>query len=78
MGPKKKPGKDEEEDTSTRDLLNMYRKNCKELEIPTCKMFEIKMSEVLEEDNHLPEVLISEKVGELGVRALANALIKTK
>jgi hypothetical protein len=80
MGPKKKAakGKDDEEDTSTRDLLYMYRKNCKELEVPSCKIFESKVNEVLEEDAHLPEILINEKVGELGMRSLANALMKTK
>jgi hypothetical protein len=79
MGPKKKAGgKDDEEDTSTRDLLYIYRKNCKELEIPSCKMFESKINEVLEEDGHLPEILINDKIGELGMRALASALMKTK
>lgn len=77
MGPKKK-GKDEEEDTSTKDLLTYYKKNCKELEVPVCKFFEAKLNEVLEEDSHLPEILINEKIGEFGARALANALIKTK
>jgi hypothetical protein len=79
MSPKAKPkGGTDEEDTSTREMLMMYKKNCKELEVPICKMFELKVNEVLEEDGHLNEVLISEKVGELGVRALANALIKSK
>jgi hypothetical protein len=77
MGPKKKPG-DGEEDFSTRDLLNLYRKNCKELEVPICKILESKLVEVVGEDANLPEILINEKIGEFGARALSNALIKTK
>lgn len=79
MGPKKKKGgKDEEEDTSTKDLLTFYKKSCKELEIPFSKPLEIKINEVLDEDDHLPEILINEKIGETGARALSNALMKTK
>lgn len=79
MGPKKKAkGKDDEEDTSTRDLLTYYKKNCKEFETPICKLLETKILEVLDEDLHLPEILINEKIGEFGARALANALMKTK
>ncbi len=79
MGTKRKTkGKDEEEDTSTKDLLTYYKKYCKELEIPICKIFETKVNEVLEEDAHLPEILINEKIGEFGGRALANALKATK
>lgn len=79
MGPKKKGGKkDEEEDTSTQDLLTFYKKNCKEFEVPICKLLEARINEVLDEGDHLPEILINEKIGEFGARALANALIKTK
>jgi hypothetical protein len=77
MGPKKK-GKDEEEDTSTKDLLTYYKKNCKEYEISVCKILEGKILEVLDEDTHLPEILVNEKLGEFGARALSNALIRTK
>jgi hypothetical protein len=78
MGPKKKGGKDDEEDTSTQDLLTIYKKNCKELEIPFCKLLESKINEVLDEGGHLPEILINEKIGEFGARAVASALMKTK
>lgn len=79
MGPKKQKGKgQEEEDTSTKDLLTFYRKFSKELEVPICKPFEIKLNELLDEDQHLQEILITEKIGEFGARALANALKNTK
>jgi len=78
MGPKKKAGKDQEEDTSTRDLLSLYKKFCKELEIPICKIFETKLLEVLDDEVHLPEMLINEKIGEFGARAIFNALMRTK
>jgi hypothetical protein len=78
MGPKKKAGKDQEEDTSTKDLLNIYKKSCKEFDIPVCKLLETKLLEALEEETHLPEILINEKIGEFGTRAIANALTKTK
>ena len=78
MGPKKKTGKDQEDDTSTRDLLSIYKKSCKELEIPICKIFETKLLEVLDDEGHLPEILINEKIGEFGARAIFNALMRTK
>lgn len=79
MGPKKKGGKkDEEEDTSTKDLLTYYKRNCKELEIPVCKLLENKLNERLDEELHLPELLINEKIGDFGARAISNALVKTK
>ncbi len=78
MGPKKKAGKDQEEDTSTKDLLNIYRKSCKEFEIPVSKVFETKLLDILDQEAHLPEILINEKIGEFGARALVNALMKTK
>ncbi len=79
MAPKKKQaGKDEEEDLTTKELLNLYKKFCKELEVMPCKPLEININDKLSEDLHLNEILISEKVGELGMRALSTALIKTK
>lgn len=79
MAPKKKTkGKDEEEDTSTKDLLTYYKKFSKELEVPISKALEAKINEMLDEDIHLPEILINERIGEFGARALANALKSTK
>jgi DUF1009 family protein len=63
MGPKKKTGKDQEEDTSTRDLLTIYRKICKELEIPVCKVFENKLIEVNDEEIQGEYTYGLEKIG---------------
>ncbi len=79
MAPKKKSGKGpEEEDFTTKELLNLYKKACKELEIPISKILESKLNEVLSEDQNLPEILVNEKIGEFGARALCTALTKTK
>jgi hypothetical protein len=79
MGPKKKPGKQgEEEDLSTKHLLFFYKKFCKELEIAPSKDFISKVNEKLDEDLHMPEILLNEKIGEFGAKALADALKKTK
>jgi hypothetical protein len=55
-----------------------YKRNCKELEISVFKPFEIKMTEILDEDDDLPELLINDKIGEHGARALFNAFKSTK
>jgi hypothetical protein len=81
MGPKKSGGgakAGEEEDLSTRNLLNIYKKTCKELEIPCSKSLETKIADQIFEDLHLPELLITEKIGEMGAKAIATALKKTK
>lgn len=80
MGPKKgKKGKgDEEEDTSTENLKTFYMKMSKELEAPMSQTLIAKLNDALEEDEHLHEILINEKIGEFGARALSNALMKTK
>jgi hypothetical protein len=79
MASKKTKGKkDEEEDTSTKDLQTYYRKYSKEFEVPVCKILDTKLTEMLDEGSHLPEILINEKIGEFGARALANALKNTK
>jgi hypothetical protein len=77
MGPKKGGGKDEQEDNSTKDLLNIYRKQVKENEVMISKVLESKLLEVYDE-SHLPEALINEKVGELGIKAFTTALMKVK
>lgn len=81
MGPKKKGGgakAGEEEDLSTKNLLAIYKKTCKELEIPHSKALEDKINLRLDEDLHLPELLITEKIGEMGAKAITTALKKTK
>jgi hypothetical protein len=78
MGPKNKNGKDQEEDNSTRDLQSIYRKTCKELETPICKLFDTKLTELVSEDVHMPEILINEKIGEFGARAIVTGLMRTK
>jgi hypothetical protein len=79
MGPKKQGGAaGDEEDFSTKNLLTIYKKTCKELEIPYSKLIEVKINIQLEEDLHLPELLITEKIGEMGAKAIATALKKTK
>lgn len=79
MGPKKQAAKQgEEEDNSTKDFLTYYKRYCKELEIQPFKSLETKITEILEEGGHLNEILINEKIGEFGARALFNALKAVK
>lgn len=79
MGPKKQAAKQgEEEDNSTRDFFNYYKKYCKELEVPVFKPLENKITELMEEGLHLNEILINDKIGEFGARALFNALKNVK
>lgn len=79
MGGKKKEKKAktkqiDEDDNSTKDLLTYYKKYCKELEIQPFKNLENKLTELVEENGHLSEILINEKIGEFGARALFNAM----
>jgi hypothetical protein len=82
MGGKKKGEKKakviDEDDFSTRDFLNYYRRYCKELEIQPYKNIETKVTELIEENGYLSEILINEKIGEFGARALFNALKSVK
>jgi len=86
MGGKKKPeggkgkgGAEEEEDLTTKELLSLYRKNCSIMEIPTFHPLVKKIDEVLTEGEiKFPEILINEKIGEAGARAIANALRTSK
>jgi hypothetical protein len=68
----------DEEDFSTRDLLAYYKKYCKELEIQPFKNLEAKLTELVEENGNLTQILINEKIGEFGARALFNALRAVK
>jgi hypothetical protein len=76
MAPKKgkggKPG--QEEDNSTIELYNLYKKYSKEQEFPMNKLLEEKLREQNDNGEHLPEILINEKITEFGARAIANAL----
>jgi len=79
MGPKKQAAKQgEEEDNSTKDFYTYYKKYCRELEIQPFKPLENKINELNEEGGHLNEILINEKIGEFGARALFNALKAVK
>jgi len=84
MGAKKKPekgkgGAEEEEDLSTKELLQHYKKNCIQMETPIFKPLEKKINELLDEGEiKFPEILINEKIGEAGARAIANALKSSK
>lgn len=79
MGPKKQAAKQgEDEDNSTKDFLTYYKRYCKELEIQPFKALETKIGELLEEGLHLNEILINDKIGEFGARALFNALKAVK
>jgi hypothetical protein len=77
MGPKQKAkgkGKDEEDDTSTVDLLAIYKKQCRQHEIPYSKVIENQINSKLEEDTHLQELLIDDKIGEEGMIQFSKAL----
>jgi hypothetical protein len=75
---KKKEKVADEEDFSTRDLLTYYKKYCKELEVQPFKTLEAKLTELAEENGNLSQILINEKIGEFGARALFNALRAVK
>lgn len=81
MGPKKKgKGKggkqEEEEDTSTEDLRKIYRKFCTDNSIPISKQF-IKLIDDAE-GFPLKELLINEKLGPLGGKAIGESLKAVK
>lgn len=83
MGGKKKEagkgGAEEEEDLTTKELLQHYKKNCSLMETQVFKPLEKKINELLDEGEvKLPEILINEKIGEAGARALGNALKSSK
>ena len=80
MGPKKQAAKQgDDEDLSTKELLSQYKRFSKDLEIQMFKPLETKLTEIIEEGGkHLNEILINEKIGEFGARALFNALKAVK
>ncbi len=80
MGAKKKGGGgggkqgEEEEDTSTRDLLYIYRKQSANFEATVSKTLESKFQECFENEEDLKEILVTEKIMWNGARALADAM----
>lgn len=85
MGPKKQPKKGgkgqkqaEEEDLSTKEFLNYYKKSCKELDFPLYKPLEQKIYTLLDESQHLNEILIIEQLGPIGLKTITKALKATK
>ena len=76
MGGKKgKKGKgQEDEDNPTENFLPAYRKACRENEVTPAKTLVSKVEEIQDEGDDLNEILVNEKIGEFGARALAMAL----
>ena len=80
MGAKKKaakgsgkPGEDEE-DTSTRDLFYIYKKQSNLLEALISKTLDKKFQECFENEEDLKEILVTEKISWNGARALADSM----
>jgi len=77
MGAKKKAAAkgEVEEDLSTKEFQKEYVKSCTLFETPLFKPLYKKLQEVFEEgDGKLPEILINERIGENGAKAIANSL----
>ena len=76
MGAKKgKKGKgQEDEDNPTENFLPAYRKACKENEVTPSKSLLSKIEEIMDEGEDLNEILVNDRIGEFGARALATAL----
>ncbi len=85
MGPKKNKGKvgkgkktAEQDDHSTKELLTLYKKSCKELEFPIYKPLDLSIQTRLEEGGHLNQILINEQFGPQGIKTITKALKATK
>ena len=84
MGAKKKgkgkgKGKQEvEEDHSTKNLLQLYKKYSLTKEAPLSKVFEKKIQECIDNEEHIKEILVTEKIGSKGGSALGSALKEVK
>ena len=77
MGGKKakKGGKGaEDEDIPTENFLPAYKKACRENEVTPAKPLVSKVQEIMDEGDDLNEILINERIGEFGARALPTAL----
>jgi len=87
MGPKKQGGKGgkggkgkkpEEEDNSTKEFLLLYKKSCREIEIPIYKPLEAKVNKNIEEGVHLNEILIIDQFEPKSLKSITKALKATK
>jgi Ran GTPase-activating protein (RanGAP) involved in mRNA processing and transport len=76
MGAKKgKKGKgQEDEDNPTENFLPAYKKACRENEVTPAKSLVNKVEEIMDEGEDLNEILVNDRIGEFGARALALAL----
>ena len=76
MGGKKgKKGKgQEDEENPTENFFGLYKKCCREFETQASPTLLNKIEECIDEGEDLNEILISEKIGEFGARALSKAL----
>lgn len=76
MGPKKqqKAKGNEEEDLSTQELLNLYKRFCKAAQIPHSKVIETAINEKIDDGSHLNEIVLQEKIGQEGAIELCRAL----
>ena len=84
MGAKKKAkgkgkGKqEEEEDLSTKHLVQLYKKYSLQKEAPLSKILEKKIQDCVINEEHLKEILVTEKIGGKGGVALGEALKEVK
>ena len=68
-------GKSKEKvDNPTANFLTAYEKACKENGVTPSKSLVTKVEQIMNEGEDLNEILVNEKLGELGARALAIAL----
>jgi len=69
----KKKGQEDEEDP-TENFIPAYKKACKECEVTPSAQLISKVEDMIDEGDDLNEILLNERVGEFGARALALAL----
>ena len=69
----KKKGQEDEEDP-TENFIPAYKKACKECEVTPSSQLISKIEDMIDEGDDLNEILLNERVGEFGARALALAL----
>ena len=69
----KKKGQEDEEDP-TENFIPAYKKACKECEVTPSAQLISKIEDMIDEGDDLNEILLNERVGEFGARALALAL----
>ena len=69
----KKKGQEDEEDP-TENFIPAYKKACKECEVTPSAQLISKIEDMIDEGDDLNEILLNERVGEFGARALALGL----